>query len=170
MFKFSGIFLILLLCYNIVYAQDMTAAQDKKANKSDIVGMWKMNYQMVNQQAADKSLFFADFQIFDFSDDGFFRNISSYSDMSVKEIQNQFKAMPKTVKYSFVEPGILELKMSEKAADTIIISVITKDMKSAVRLKAPIMKKGDLIFSYLDVNKQLYLQRFLTRLKLVDRP
>lgn len=168
MLRIFSVFLILLLCCNIGHAQNKIAEQDKKANQSDIVGTWKMNYQMVNQRLADKSLFFADFQVFDFSIDNFFRNISARNDIPLKEIKNQFKTMPKTIGYRFIEPGILELIISEKVTDTIVISVITNDMKSAVRLKAPIMKKGDLIVSYLDANKQVYMQRFLTRLKLVE--
>jgi len=157
----------LLICYPL-YAQVPSSDNYRKAEQSDIIGIWKMSFQMAYPQATSKSLFFADFQVFEFSLDNMVKNISSPTDLPMKQIRDQLADMEKRVQYAFIEPGIIEIKRSNKITNSIIISVITKDMQSPVRLKAPVMKKGDLILSYIDGNKQMFMQRFLTKLKYLD--
>ncbi len=161
-----GMVMLSLLFCSVVHAEHELASTSRKANKMDIIGAWKMNYQIINPKMTKNSLFFANVQIFEFDADNFVKNIASNKNIKSNEIVKYLKAMRKTAKYSFVDDGLLEIKRSKGKFDNIVISIITADMKTAIRPGAPLMKRGDLILSYLDRNKKLYMQRILCSITL----
>lgn len=168
MFRILGVVLIFFLFCPVVHAEHELSHTSRKANQSDIIGLWKMSYQIINPKMTNNSLFFANFQVFDFDENNFVKNIASKKNLKDIEISQYFESMSKTVEYSFTDDGLLEIKRSKRDFDNIVISIITTDMKTALRDGAPLMKKGDLIMTYLDQHKQLYMQRFLSRMTLPD--
>jgi hypothetical protein len=167
-FKIISILLISFLFCSFACAQTDITQKSKKANKNSVLGLWRMTYQIVNPKIKNSSLFFAEYQVFNFDNDGYVKNVASKDKISAKDIKIFIETMPKKSTYSFIDDGLLVIKRSEKDADNIVISIITQDMQNPVRQGAPLMKKGDLILSYLDLNKQLYMQRFLRKLELPD--
>lgn len=136
------------------------------AKASDVIGEWDMCYQTVHpslKAQAEWSPFFADNQFFRFFEDGHVSNITSTPKLDPKEMQMMIDAMPKNTTYKFIADGVLEINRSPIDHDNIMISVITADMAIPMQEGAPLLKKGDLILSYLDPNKQLYMQRYLRK-------
>jgi len=61
------------------------------------------------------------------------------------------------------------MRKSEKATqndfDNIVAYIVTEDMDKPMRDGAPVLKKGDMVFSYLDPRRKLYMQRFLRKIR-----
>jgi len=164
--KILLIFTCFLLACNVCKAENEFTEKARKARPSDLIGTWKMIYQTVSPLFKDKSLFFANYQIFEFSSDGYVKNISSNRKLERKKIVSLLKSMPKSSVYGFVNEGMLIIEHSKKDLDNLVIYIAEDDFKKSLRSMAPLLRKGDLIVSYLDRNKNLYMQRYLRRLDL----
>ena len=162
--KFLLIFSCFLLACNVSLAENELAEKSRKAKQSDLIGTWKMIYQTVSPLFRDKSLFFANHQIFEFSEDGYVKNIASNKKLERKEISSLLQRMPKSTVYGLVDGGLLIIERSKKDLDNIVISIAVDDFKKSLRFMAPLLRKGDMIVCYLDRKKNLYMQRYLRRL------
>ena len=138
----------------------------RKANKKDVLGTWRMTYQTVRPGMNTDSLFFADYQILQFSEDDYVKNLASIKRPDPEDVKMLLSAMPKTTTFSFVADGLLIVERSPQDISNIVISIITEDMGQPLRKGAPLLKKGELILSYLDPAKQLYMQRYFERINL----
>lgn len=163
--KIFMIFIWLLIC-NICYAQTELADKSKEAKQSDLIGCWRMTYQTVSPLFNDKSLFFADYQIFQFFEDGFVKNIASKKRLKTEEISRLLQKSPKLITYEFIGKGLLIIERSKNNFDDIAISITVYDFNKKLRSTAPLLKRGDLIVSYRDREQNLYMQRYLRRLDL----
>lgn len=159
----------------------MTAAQarapeksemDKKAKlavKKDIIGQWRMIYQLVNSDMKRKvPRLFEEHQVFEFRKDGSVKNISwehPFDDTQARALLEQSWTRPVKSKYSFLNAGQLVLERSPQDIDRIMISLITEDMIEPLRPGAPLLKKDELILTYILPNNEPYLQRVLERMK-----
>ncbi len=164
--KILLIFICFLFACNVCKAEDELSEKSRKAKQSDLVGTWKMIYQTVSPLFRDKSLFFADYQIFEFSADGYVKNIASKKKLERKKIISLLQRMPKSTVYGFADKGVLIVERSKKDLDNIVILIVEDDFKKSLRFMAPLLKTGDLVLSYLDRNENLYMQRYLRRLDL----
>ncbi|MFH1093638.1 MAG: hypothetical protein V1739_05745 [Candidatus Omnitrophota bacterium] len=164
--KIILIFSCFLLAGNICLAQNELTEKTRKAKQSDMTGTWMMIYQTVSPLFIDKSLFFASYQIFDFSENGYVKNIASNNKLEKKKINSLFQRMPQGTVYGFMDEGLLIIERSKKDSDNIAIFIAVADFKKNLRSGAPLLKKGDLIFSYLDDKKNLFMQRYLRRMDL----
>ncbi|MCK4994035.1 MAG: hypothetical protein KAS13_03175 [Candidatus Omnitrophica bacterium] len=165
--KTKKIFLALscwLLICNVCNAQNELLAKSRVAKQRDIIGTWKMTYQTVSPLFKDKSLFFANHQIFQFFEDGYVKNISSKKRLAPEKVSHLLQSMPKSNMYGVVDNGMLIIERSKHDLDVIAISIAIDDFKKALRSAASVLKKGDLIVSYRDPNQNLYMQRYLRRL------
>lgn len=140
--------------------------KSKLATVSDVIGTWEMTYQVVGPSVKSDSMFFADYQVFKFFDDGYVKNLTATEQLDAEDIKMYLETIPRKTAYSFVADGLLEINRSQNDFDNIMISVITEDMMELLRDGAPLLKKGDLILSYLDPDKKLYMQRYLRRINL----
>lgn len=154
--------------YNFAWCQAENELEQKAkaATASDVVGTWKMTYQVVGPPIKSDDLFFADYQIFEFFDDGYVKHVTSTKSLDVEDVKMYLETMPRQTTYSFVADGLLVIDRSQHDVDNIIISVITEDMIEPLRDGAPLLKKGNLILSYLNPNNQLYMQRYLKKVNL----
>lgn len=155
-----------LACFQgAVYGQTEVELQQKSvlAKASDVIGVWEMYYQVVRPSVKNESLFFSDYQFFKFFEDGYVVNIASTKKLDTKDVNMYINTMPKKTTYRFIADGLLEINRSQRDFDSIMISIITADMTAFLREGAPLLKKGDLILSYLDPDKKLYMQRYLRK-------
>ena len=129
-----------------------------------MIGNWQMIYQTVSPLFKDKSLFFANYQIFQFFEDGYVKNVASKKRLQREDISSLLERLPKSTAYSFVDDGQLIIERSNKNFDNMVVSIAVDDLEKALRSGAPLLKKGDLVVSYFDGNKNLYMQRYLRRL------
>ncbi len=164
--KIFIVFTFFLLVCNICFAQDELAAKSRKARKSDLIGTWQMIYQTVSPLFKDKSDFFADYQVFEFFEDGYVKNIASKKRIERQKISFLLQRMPKSNVYYFTGDGLILMQRNQKDFDNIAISIAEDDFKKPLRSMAPLLKAGDLIVSYLDSKKIMYMQRYLRRLDL----
>jgi len=142
------------------------AQKSKPATADNVVGTWKMAYQVVRPSVKTDSLFFAGFQIFEFFKDGYVKNLAASKDLDIEKTKMYLEAMPRKTTYSFAADGLLVINRSLNDFDNIMISVITDDITEPLRKGAPLLKKGDLILSYLDPDKKPYMQRYLRKISL----
>ena len=127
-----------------------------------------MTYQVVSPKVQDDSLFFAEHQVWSFSADGSVRNIASTKPQRISEIMALFKTMPQQTTFQFAKDGVLFIQRSQADRDVIIVSFVTEDLSAALRAGAPLLKKGELILSYLGAAQQPSMQRYLTPLAASD--
>ena len=160
------VFWFLLFFCNVCFAESELTEKSRKATQSDLIGRWMMIYQTVSPLFMDKSLFFAEYQIFEFSEDGFVKNLESKKRHKNEEISYLLENMPKSSVYGFIEEGVLIIERSKKDFDNIAVSIAIEDFKKELRSAAPLLRKGDLIVSYRDRKKNLYMQRYLRALPL----
>lgn len=161
-----GISLIIscfFLACNVCAAENELAGKSREANKTDLTGTWMMYYQTVSPLFRDNSLFFADYQIFQFWEDGYVKNIASRERLEPEKIVALLQMMPKNTAYGFVNEGVLIIERPEGDIDNIQISIAVADFNKKLRYYAPLIEKGDLIVSYFDNKKNLYMQRYLRR-------
>ncbi|MCG2711783.1 MAG: hypothetical protein L6416_05625 [Candidatus Omnitrophica bacterium] len=164
--KFLLIFSCFLLTCNMCFSQNEFTEKSRKAKQSDLIGTWQMYYQSVSPLFLDKSLFFATYQIFEFCEDGCFKNFASKKKPKLEKINSLLQSIPRSTVYSFSGEGLLVIERSRKDFDNIIVSIAVDDFQNALRYMAPLLKKGDLIVSYRDLDKNMYMQRYLRRLNL----
>ncbi len=158
--------IILLVLSTDCQAKHELEYKSKKANKEDVLGAWEMTYQLVRPGLDTDSLFFADNQILKFAADGYVKNITSTKTITKEVAKVYLETMPKRTTFLFAGDGLLIIERSKEDLDNIVISIITKDMKKPLRDGAPVLKKGELLLSYIDSNKKLYMQRFFRRIEL----
>ncbi len=164
MYRRSFIFITLcIIQITFCRAETELVEKSRKANIQDIIGRWEMTYQVVRPTIMNDSLFFAKFQLFDISNDGFVKNLTSKNILNEEVIQNLFENMPVKTRYLFSADGFLNISRSDRDVDSIVISIIEKNLLTPLRKDAPILKKGNLILSYLDPDQKLYMQRYLRR-------
>jgi hypothetical protein len=156
--------LVLCIC-NLTWAQveDELRLKSKPANVRDVVGTWEMAYQAVRSDVSSDSLFFADYQVIKFLDDGYVKNVASTKALGASDVRMYLDKTPKKTTYSFFGDGMLVISRSQKDFDNIVVSIITENMKEPLREGAPLLKKGDLILAYFDPSKQVYMQRYLRK-------
>lgn len=140
--------------------------KSKLAAVSDVLGTWEMAYQVVRPSVKNDSLFFADYQFFRFFDNGYVLNLAMTKQLDNEDVRMYLETMPRGTTYSFVADGLLVINRSQNDFDNIMISVITEDMTEPLRSGTPLLKKGNLILSYLDADKKAYMQRYLKKVKL----
>lgn len=160
---FSALFLMVTAM--MVSANQEFRQKAKFAQKEDILGTWQMVYQVIQPEYRSDSLFFSNYQMWEFSDDGFVKNIASTKPQKLAETLSAFTTMPKKTAFSFTKKGYMVIKRSYKDTDTIIISLMNQDMAKSIRPNAPVLEEGDLILSYLGPENRVYMQRFLRRVK-----
>ena len=161
------LFCILFLCAcNVCNAQSELDEKSRKAKQSDMIGTWTMTYQTVSPLFRDNSLFFANYQIFQFSEDGYVKNIASNKRQETGKINFLLQKIPQGSIYSFVGEGRVIIKRSKKDVDNILVSIAVDDFKKILRSRAPLLNKGEIIVSYLDPKDNLYMQRYLSRIDL----
>lgn len=156
-------------------AQGQAAAEkeidgkSKPAVQEDIVGQWRMIYQLVNPGVKKRSPnFFVDHQVFEFRQDGSIKNISwskPFDDARAKTMLEESWEQPIRTKYAFIDAGYLVVERSEQDQDRIIISRITKDLLEPLRPGAPLLRKDELILTYILRDNEPYMQRVLQRMK-----
>lgn len=146
------------------YAQHELGYKSRKANKADVIGSWEMTHQLVRPGMNTNSLFFANFQILQFSEDGYVKNYASTKRSDSETVEMYLSTMPKQSTFSFVADGLLVIERSPQDFSNIAISIITENMDEPLRKNSPLLKKGDLILSYLDPRKQLYMQRYFRKI------
>ena len=161
--KIILIIICLLLLNTFCFADSELADKTRKAKKSDLIGTWVMVYQTVSPLFMNDSLFFADFQILRFSGDDHVKNIASKKRLKRGEVDFLLERMPKNTVYGFIEAGLLVVERSKEDFDNLVVSITEKDFTKPLRFRAPLLKKGDLIVSYLDGKKNLYMQRYFRR-------
>lgn len=71
--------------------------------------------------------------------------------------------MPKQTTFSFLKEGVLEVKRLPQDQDFMIISKMIEDMTGSLEPGAPVLKKGQLILSYLTPSNKLYMHRYLEK-------
>lgn len=157
---FFCVFLFSAVCF----ARNEVAEKFKAANKNNILGTWKMIYQTVSPLFRDNSLFYADFQIFEFSQDGYFKNLSSKKVIDPEKAKRILERMPKGTTYSFINEGVVNIKRSEGDFYRVMISIAQEDLDEPIRQNAPLIEKGQLVASYVDANNNMYMQRYFTRI------
>ena len=171
MFKTAKLFslLLIVLCFvNISFAQNELVIKSSKANINDILGTWEMFYQIVDPQIKTDSLYFADYQLFKFFEDGYVKNFTSTKKIEYKNDKIYLESAPKKTTFSFVAEGLLIIERSRQDFDNIAISIIAEDLEYPLRKDAPLLKKGDLILSYIIIKGQerrVYMQRYLRLLQ-----
>jgi len=159
----GGAFALLLL----ISAAGADEFRDKsvRAGKNAVVGTWRMIYQTVRPDIRADSLFFAPYQIYRFDENGSVGNVASDKEISPEKALSMLEKTPAKTRYVFVSEGLMLIRRSARDADLIAVYVMIRDMDVPVRRNAPVLKKGDLVFSYLDPRKRLYMQRFFRKVK-----
>jgi hypothetical protein len=125
-----------------------------------------MTYQTVRPSIKNNSLFFADYQVFCFLNNGFAKNVASTAQLNSQDVKMYLQTMPEKTTYSFVADGLLIIERSQQDFDNIVISIITDNITEKLQADAPLLEKGDLILTYLDPNKKPYMQRYLRKIDL----
>lgn len=161
--KIFFIFLVLMSFSIAVYGQSELEQKSRPATAGDVAGEWEMFYQKKGGLIPDNNPFIAPYQRFDFSEDGFIKNIALYKPFDEMAL-TIWRMAPKSSKYKFPKPGVLLIERSPKDGDLIIISIITEDMDISLRPDAPKLEKGDLALSYLTPDNKVYLQRYLKKI------
>ena len=144
------------------FSQDELQRKSRPAVQDDVIGTWEMIYQKHGGLVSSASLFVAPYQRIQFLADGYVKHVTSNRPLSAADL-SLWKVAPKSSKYTFPKPGVLSVVRSPTDRDVIVISFITAHFERPLRPDAPILKKGDLLVSYLDPKNQLYLQRYLRR-------
>ena len=162
---------LVVLLMSIVYAspcfaQTGSIQELRRANAKDVAGSWQMLYQRVDPAIKTGSLFFADFQVFQFLNNGYFKNIASTGSPEKAAVKIYLETMPQKTTYTFVADGLLVIDRSENDFDNIAISIAVLDMGRPLLPEAPLLKKGDLLLTYLDPQKKPYLHRYFRTIKL----
>jgi len=139
--------------------------KSEKATQNDIVGTWRVAYQIVRPDIKTGSLFFAKFQLFRFEKSGKVANMATNDEIGEEEALSEMKKMAGKAKYTFVADGLLVIERSKNDFDNIVAYIVTEDMDKPMRDGAPVLKKGDMVFSYLDPRRKLYMQRFLRKIR-----
>lgn len=161
--------IISAICFcNSALAQiaDELTQKSRLASANDMVGTWEMTWQTVRPSIKTDSLFFADYQILKFSEDGYVKNITSTKPFDMGQIKMYLELMPKKTTYSFISDGLLVINRSKYDSDNIMILLITEDITQSYSDKAPLLKKGNLVLHYFDPNKQLYMLRYFKKINL----
>jgi len=159
-------FLSAFLFCGVCFAQDRSSDKFKIATGEDILGIWRMTYQTVSPLFKDKSSFYQNFQIIEFSRDGYFKNIPSKKFINEDRVKGLLKEIPKSTTYSFINNGVVLIQGSRNNFMKIMISIANEDLDEPIRQKAPLIKKGELVVSYVDANNNMYMQRYFKRIDL----
>lgn len=146
--------------------EEEMAKKSKKATRADVLGTWEMIHQDMRPGLNTNSMFFAQHQILQFREDDFASHITSNKPLEPGTVKALLETMPRKTTYKFVADGYLVIIRSEKDGDNIMAAVITDDVTLPLRKDAPLLKKDTLLFSYLDQNRQLYMQRYFRKIDL----
>ena len=152
-----------LFIANVCLGQSELKNKTREAEKSDLIGIWKMTYQTVSPLFRDKSLFYADYQIFKFSEDDYVKNIALRKRIDPDKILSRLRRLPDKSIFFFSEPGLVTIKHSKADFEYIFVAIAENDFENRLRQRAPLLKKGDLIASYIDSKRNMYMQRYLSR-------
>lgn len=164
--KFLQLIFLLFVLSNICFAKSILDEKSQKANKNDIIGAWQMVYQTISPIFYDDSLSLAGFQVYEFLENGTFKNISSRKSLKDVEVVSFLQRIPNTEKYKFIDNGLLVLENSRRDFKYIQVELVIENYSNKQRPAAPILKKGDLIFSYMDRKRNVYMQRYFRKIKL----
>lgn len=150
------------------FANEELAAKSRLAISQDVLGEWHLVYQVVSPNVSQDSLFFSKHQQWFFSPDGYVKNVAADEKHAARvpdesELSIALQTLPKRTRFKFLKEGWLMIERSPTDTDWIAVSIMIGDMETSLRRGAPLLKKGDLVFSYLTPENQPYMQRFLRR-------
>ena len=142
---------------------DEIIRKTKPANLVDVIGKWEMFFQKNGNRIPNDDDFVVPYQRFHFFPDGYFTTLALrepfYADaLAIWELA------PKSSMYKFSDHGVLLIKGSSGDISSIMVSIVIEDFQKSLKVDTPKLKKGDLLFSYIRSNKEVYLIRYLRKI------
>jgi len=144
----------------------------RPASTGDIEGKWEMIYQHNGEIIPENSPYIFPYQRFHFLSNGYVKVVASETPLDQVALV-LWEHGPESTKYEFLKPGVLSITGEMGDKTSILAGVVTEDFPEALSADAPILKKGDLVFSYIASKEKsgvpsYYLLRYLRKIDTIQ--
>ncbi len=142
-------------------ATDTFAQNTRPAIRDDLVGTWEMTFQRFSHPVEDDPQLTARYQVFDFQDNGVFKNITATRRVSQEDRALFLNIMPANTHWEMPQDGLLVIRHSELDAEGVQVFRVVQGFQDKLFSGSPPLKTGDLVLIYQDEQGIPYLRRYL---------
>ncbi|MEM9226400.1 MAG: hypothetical protein AAGA45_00380 [Verrucomicrobiota bacterium] len=139
------------------------ANSSRPATKSDVVGVWEMPYQHISAEAKTTGEAQARFQVFAFYEDGSVKRLTATKRISPEERLLLLSVVPEMGTWEMIGEGRIVIRRAALDVDNIRAAIVERSFQDPFLTQAPPYREGDLVLTYLDLERKPVITRLLRR-------
>ncbi|MEM8549816.1 MAG: hypothetical protein AAGF10_03420 [Verrucomicrobiota bacterium] len=136
----------------------------RPATRADILGVWEMPYQHIDAAAKATSEAQARYQVYAFDEDGTVKRLTATKRVSPEERSLLLQVVPQLGTWEMLGEGQVVIRRAALDVDNIRAVILERSFQDPFLSQAPPYREGDLVLTYLDLERKPVITRLLRRI------